>query len=77
MRSNAILNVENNDKNSFISSLLPHLYPCNNNHPNMVSNWKQYLFERNIEDFDFTNGFKCSGVHKIEKLIIYLSFNLN
>ena len=41
LRSNAILNVENNDEYCFIWSILAYLYPCNNNHPNRVSNYKQ------------------------------------
>ena len=32
--SNAILNIENNDKYCFLWSILASLYPCNNNHPN-------------------------------------------
>ena len=34
LRSNAILNVENNDKYCFLWSILAWLHPCNNNHPN-------------------------------------------
>ena len=68
LRSNAILNVENNDKYCFLWSILASLYPCNNNHPNRVSNCKQYFNELNIQDFDFTNGFKCSDVHKFNEL---------
>ena len=68
LRSNAILNVENNDKYCFLLSILAWLHPCNNNHPNRVSNYKQYINELNIQDFNFTNGFKCSDVHKFKKL---------
>ena len=68
LRSNAISNVENNDKYCFLWSILASLYPCNNNHPNRVSNYKQYFNEFNIQDFDFTNGFKCSDVHKFNEL---------
>ena len=68
LRSNAILNIENNDKYCFIWSILASLYPCNNNHPNRVSNYKQYFDELNIQDFDFTNGFKCSDIHKFNEL---------
>ena len=68
LRSNAILNVENNDKYCFLWSILAWLHPCNNNHPNRVSNYKQYFNELNIQDFDFTNGFKCSDVHKFNEL---------
>ena len=68
LRSNAILNVENNDKYCFLWSMLAYLHPCNNNHPNRVSNYKQYFNELNIQDFDFTNGFRCSDVHKFTEL---------
>ena len=68
LRSNAILNVENNDKYCFLWSILAWLHPCNNNHPNRVSNYKQYFNELNIQGFDFTNGFKCSNVHKFNEL---------
>ena len=62
------MNIESNDKFCFIWSILVHFYTSNNNHPNRVSNYKQYFNELNIEGFDFTNGFKCSDVHKFEKL---------
>ena len=67
LRSSAILNIENDDKYCFLWSILAYLHPCNNNHPNRVSSYRQYLNELNIEGFDFTNGFKCSDVHKFEK----------
>ena len=67
LRSNAILNVENNDKYCFLWSILASLYPCNNNHPNRVSNFRQYFNELKINGFDFTNGFKCSDVHKFNE----------
>ena len=68
LRSNAVLNVENNDKFCFLWSKLASLHPCNNNHPNRVSNCRQYFNELNIQAFNFTNGFKCSDVHNFEKL---------
>ena len=68
LRSNAILNYENNDKYCFIWSVLASLYPCKNNHPNRVSNYRQYFNELNIQDFDFTDGFKCSNVHIFNEL---------
>ena len=68
LRSNAILNVENNDKYCFLWSILAWLHPCNNNHPNRVSNYQQYFDELNINGFDFTNGFKCSDVHKFNEV---------
>ena len=66
--SNAILNVENNDKYCFLWSILAWLHPCNNNHPNKVSNYQQFFDELNINGFDFTNGFRCSDVHKFNEL---------
>ena len=68
LRSNAILNIENNDKCCFLWSILVYLHPCNNNHPNRVSNYKQYFDELNINGFDFANRFKCSNVHKFNEL---------
>ena len=68
LRSNAILNSENNDKYCFIWSILASLYPCNNTHLNRVSNYRQYFNELNIQDFDFTNGLKCSDVHKFNEI---------
>ena len=67
-RSNAILNIENNDKYCSLWSILAYLHPCNNHHPNRVSNYRQYFNELNIQGFDFTNGFKCSDVHKFIEL---------
>ena len=44
------------------------LQPCKNYHPNRVSKYRQYFDEVKTEDFDFSNGFRCSDVHKFEKL---------
>ena len=68
LRSNAILNIENNDKYCFLWSILAYLHPCINHHPGRVSNYKQYFNDLNIQDFDFTNGFKCNDVHKFNEL---------
>ena len=67
VRSNATLNIENNDKYCFLWSILAYLHPCNSNHSNRASNYRQFLKEISIKGFDFTNAFKCSGVHKFEK----------
>ena len=67
-RSNASINNKNIDKFCLIWSILASLHPCDNDHPNRVSTYKQYFNELNINGFDFTNGFKCSDVHKFEKL---------
>ena len=68
LRSNALINIKNDDKYCFIWSILASLHPCENDHPNRVSNYKQYFNELNNNSFDFTNGFKCSDVRKFEKL---------
>ena len=68
MRSNAILNIEIDDKLCFLWSTLAYLHPCKNNHRNRVSNYKQYFNELNLDGFDFTNGFRCSDVHKFYEL---------
>ena len=70
LRSNAILNIENNDKYCFVCSILASLHPCNNNHPNRVSTYKHCFDELKINGFDFANGFKCSDVHKFNDLNI-------
>ena len=67
LRIFATLTFENDDKFCFLWSILALLHPCNNNHPNRVSNYKQYFVEINIEGFEFTNGFKCSDVHKFNE----------
>ena len=68
LRSNATLNIQNNDKYRFLRSKLADLYPCENSHPSRVRNYIQYFVELNIDGFDFTNGFKCSGMHRFETL---------
>ena len=75
LRSNAILNVENNDKYCFLWSILASLHPCINNHPNRVSNYRQFFNEFNIQGFDFSKGFKCCDAHKFNELNI-LSVNI-
>ena len=68
LRPNAILNIENNDKYCFLWSILAFLHPCNNNHPNRVSKYKQHFNELKIQEFDFTNGFKCTDMHRFNYL---------
>ena len=48
LRSSAILNIDNNDKYCFLWSILAVLHPCNNNHPNRVSNYRQFFKELNV-----------------------------
>ena len=68
LRSNALLNIKNDDKFYFTWSRLASLLPGVNDHPNRVSNYRQYFDELIIEGFDFSNEFKCSYDHKFEKL---------
>ena len=68
LRSNAILNIENNDKYCFIWSILASLHPCNNTHPHRVTIYRKYFSELDINGFDFTNGFKCSDIHRFNEL---------
>ena len=75
LRSNAILNIENNDKCCFLWSILAYLHPCENDHPSRVKNYRQHLNELSFQGFRFTKGFKCSDVHIFKKLN-NLSFNI-
>ena len=68
LRSSAILNIQNVDKYCFLWSILAHLHPCDNSHPSRVKNYLQYFNELNVDGFDFTNGFRCSDVHKFNEL---------
>ena len=75
MRSNALINFKNTDKYSFIWSILSSIHPCDNDHPNKVSNYREFFDELYIESIDFTIGFRCSDVLNFEKLN-YLSINI-
>ena len=68
LRSNAFLNIENNDEYCFIWSILASLHPCNNNHPNRVSFYKRNFDGLNLQGFDFTSGLKCSDVRRFNEL---------
>ena len=68
LRSNAILNIENNDKYCFLWSILAYLHTCEKSQPSRVRNFIKNFTELNIEGFDFTNRFRCSYVHVFEKV---------
>ena len=68
LRSNPILIIGNSDNYCFIWSTLAYLHPCESTHLSRVENYLQYFNELDIEGFDFTNGFKCSDVHKVNEL---------
>ena len=81
LRSNALINIQNNDEYCFIWSILASLRPCENTHPSGVNNYLQYFSELNFQIFDFTKGFECSDVHRFKQLnnlcvnIYELNFN--
>ena len=52
------MNIKNIDKYCFIWSTLASVHPCDADHPNRVSK---------TEGFDFSNGFRCSEVQKLDK----------
>ena len=56
LRSNAILNVQNNDKYCFIWSISASPHRCENTHRSVVNKYLQYFNELNFQSFDFTNG---------------------
>ena len=68
LRSNAILNRQDTDKKCFLWSILAYLRPCENRHPSRVTICIQYFNELSIGGLDFSNGFKCSDMHRFEKL---------
>ena len=68
LRSSAIFNFGNADKYCFLWSFLAYLHPCKNSHLYKSSKYRHHPNELNIQYFDFTNGFKCSDVHKFEEL---------
>ena len=47
---------------------MANLHPCEKDHPSRVRKNRQRFNEVNVEGFDFKNGFRCSDLHKFEKL---------
>ena len=68
LRSSALKKYKKNDKYCFVWSILASVHPCNSDHPNRVSKYKQYYKVLNNDGFDFDNGFKLSDMHSFEKL---------
>ena len=66
LKTQALLNIQNKDKLCFLWSILAHLHPCKNGHPERTSSYVEYFNELNIDEFDFTNGFKTSDVKRFE-----------
>ena len=63
LRLNVTSNIGKIDKFCCFWSLLASLLPCNSIHLNRVSKYRKYFNDLNIQDFDFTIGFKSSDVH--------------
>ena len=66
--TSAILNSQNDGKCCFIWLILAHLHPCENSPPTRVKSYRQSFIELKFCGFDTADGFKCSDVHKFEKL---------
>ena len=49
LRSKAILNIENIDKNCFLWTILAYLHSCDNSHPSRVRNYIQYFKELKLK----------------------------
>ena len=75
IRTNAILNIQNNDTYCFLWSILAYLHPVNKD-PQRVSKYIPYQNELNITDIDFSNGMKITDIDKFEKLNNQLSINV-
>ena len=62
------MSFEKDGKYCFLWSTLAYLHPCNNSNFKKVSNYIQYYYELNINGFDFSYGFKCNDVQKVNEL---------
>ena len=76
-RSSALLNTENIYKYCSSWFILAQLHPCEKSHPTRVKNERHYFIELNIQGFDFTYGFKCSDIHKFDKLNNLSNLSIN
>ena len=75
IRTNAILNIQNNDAYCFLWSILASIHPVKED-PQSVSKYIPYQNELNITDIDFSNGMKITATDKFEKLNNQLSINV-
>ena len=71
VRVSAILKIEIDGKYCFLWSISASLHFCQNNYPNRVLNNRQPFDKLNIRYFDFSDGFKCHDVHKLENSNIF------
>ena len=75
MRSNAFLNIQNEEKFCFIWSILAKSYPINK-HAYRVEYYKNHFNKYNISDIDFTKSMHISDIPKFERLKNNLSKNV-
>ena len=75
IRTNSVLNIQNNDTYCFLWSILASIYPVDN-HPYRVSRYIPYQNELNITNIDFTNGMRITDIGKFENLNNQLSLNV-
>ena len=75
IRTNSILNIQNNDTYCFLWSILANLHPADKD-PQRVSKYIAYENELNINDIDFTNGMRISDIDKFENLSDQLAINV-
>ena len=68
LSSSSILNIENDDNYCLLWSIVANFLPCENSHPNRVSNYREYVNELNIDGLEFSNGYKTSDVERFEKM---------
>ena len=75
IRTNSILNIQNNDTYCFLWSILANLHPVDKD-PQRVSKYIPYLNELNITIIDFSNGMRTSDIEKFENLNNQLAINV-
>ena len=75
IRTNSILNIQNNDTYCFLWSILASSHPVDKD-PQRVSKYIPYQNELNITGIDFTNGMKIIDIEKFENLNNQLSINV-
>ena len=75
IRTNAILNIQNNDTYCFLWSILANIHPVDKD-PQRVSKYIPYQKELKKNSIDFTNGLKIVGIPRFENLNNTLSINV-
>ena len=75
IRTNSILNIQNNDSYCFVWSILAFLHPVDKD-PQRVSKYEPYRNELDISNIDFTNGMRIIDIPKFENLNNQISINV-